>query len=98
MFFLFNPNFPPLLPLSLSVGLLIQLLHCLPSHLKQRRDTLSCGVQTDEEDEAKTINEKRIEEEEEEERKVTLEKRMIAFQKSCEARNKKTIEQEVHIN
>ncbi|XP_011403326.1 PREDICTED: oral-facial-digital syndrome 1 protein homolog [Amphimedon queenslandica] len=75
-------------------SLLIQLLHRLPSLLKQRRDTVSCGVQTNEREEAKTVTEKKIEEEEEE-RKVTLEKRMIAFQKSCEARNKKTIEQEL---
>ena len=79
------------------------LLHHLPSLLKQRLETASCGVQTDQEEEGvkaeEAEEEKDEKEDEEEERKETIEKRMIAFQKTCETRNKRALEQEVlHIH
>ena len=88
-------------PLSLSLlGLLLGLLHHLSSILKQRLETASCGVQTDQEEKGvKAEEEEKEEDEEEEERKETIEKRMIAFQKTCETRNKRALEQEVlHIH
>ena len=91
---------PPSLSLSL-LGLLLGLLHHLPSLLKQRLETASCGVQTDQgEKGVKAEEEEKDEkEDEEEERKETIEKRMIAFQKTCETRNKRALEQEVlHIH
>ena len=88
------------LSLSLSLlGLLLGLLHHLPSLLKQRLEIASCGVQTDQEEKGVKAEEEEKEEDEEEERKETIEKRMIAFQKTCETRNKRALEQEVlHIH
>ena len=95
-----SPPPPPSLSLSL-LGLLLGLLHHLSSFLKQRLETASCGVQTDQEEKGVKAEEeeKEEDEEEEEERKETIEKRMIAFQKTCETRNKRALEQEVlHIH
>ena len=100
MMYMYLHVYSSLPPLSL-LGLLLGLLHHLPSLLKQRLETASCGVQTDQEEKGVKAEEeeKDEKEDEEEERKETIEKRMIAFQKTCETRSKRALEQEVlHIH
>ena len=78
----------------LASGLLLQLLQDLPTLLnKPLPAVISCSVQTESEDQL-TVRKKQ-EEIEDSDDEQSIERRMLAFQRDCENRNKRMLELEV---
>lgn len=73
-------------------GFLLQLLQIFPTVLKQTPPELISRESQTETEEGQLI------EQQEEEERESIERRMLAFQKDCEARHRETLEQEVGVS